>query len=267
MRSVQNMMDLTGRKALVTGGAGYIGKAVSESLVELGATVAVLDRDKAACDNRVSELCSVKHNSAISICCNLQDEVQTRESAKLCVDLLGGLDIFVHLAAYVGTTKAAGWAVPFNEQTVAAWDAALRVNLTSAFILVQETYQDLSKSGNGAVILFGSTYALSGQDLRLYEGTDMVNPSAYGASKAALLQLTRHLATTFAPSIRVNSISPGGVWRNQPESFRSNYVARAPLGRMATEQDLKGAVAFLASDLSQYVTGHNLMVDGGWSAW
>ena len=95
----------------------------------------------------------------------------------------------------------------------------------------------------------------------------MANPAGYAASKGGLLQLTRYLATLLAPRVRVNAISPGGVWRDQPEAFHQRYLARTPLGRMATEEDLKGAIAYLASDLSAYVTGHNLVVDGGWTAW
>ena len=120
---------------------------------------------------------------------------------------------------------------------------------------------------SGAVILFASTYGMVGPDMRLYAGTPMANPAGYSASKGGLLQLMRYFATLLAPRIRVNAISPGGVWRNQPELFLERYVARTPLGRMAAEGDLKGAVAYLASDLSAYVTGHNLVVDGGWTAW
>jgi len=103
--------------------------------------------------------------------------------------------------------------------------------------------------------------------MSLYEGTKMANPAGYNASKGGLLQLTRYLATIMAPKIRVNAISPGGVWRNQPESFKRRYEKRTPLRRMACEEDMKGAVAYLAGDLSAYVTGHNLVVDGGWTAW
>ena len=95
----------------------------------------------------------------------------------------------------------------------------------------------------------------------------MANPAGFGASKGGLLQLTRYLATTLAPRVRVNCISPGGVWRDQPSGFRERYESRTPLGRMATEEDIKGAVAYLASDLSAYVTGQNLVVDGGWTIW
>jgi NAD(P)-dependent dehydrogenase (short-subunit alcohol dehydrogenase family) len=106
-----------------------------------------------------------------------------------------------------------------------------------------------------------------GPDLRLYEDTTLGNPAAYAASKGGLMQLTRWLATTLAPHVRVNSVTSGGVWRNQPKTFVERYIARTPLKRMATEEDLTGAVAYLASDLSAYVTGQNLVVDGGWTVW
>ena len=125
----------------------------------------------------------------------------------------------------------------------------------------------MERSEKGSIILFGSTYGVVGPDMRLYDGTDMANPAGYAASKGGVIQLARHLATLLAPKIRVNAITPGGVSRGQPESFVRQYTARTPMGRMATENDLKGAVAYLASDMSAYVTGHNLVVDGGWTAW
>jgi NAD(P)-dependent dehydrogenase (short-subunit alcohol dehydrogenase family) len=267
MRTVGQLMDLSGRRALVTGGAGHIGLAVCEALVEFGATVAILDKERHACDKRVAELSTLRRDCAVSAPCDLGDEAATRISVKTVIQSLGGLDIMVHCAAYGGTTSLPGWVVPFDQQTVEAWDAAVRVNLTSAFIIVQEARKALSVSGHGAVILMASTYGLVGPDMRLYHDTSMGNPAGYAASKGGLLQLTQYLCTVLAPRIRVNAISPGGVWRNQPETFVERYVARTPLQRMATEEDLKGAVAFLASDLSAYVTGHNIVVDGGWTAW
>ena len=267
MRPLNSLMNLSGRKALVTGGAGHIGLAVGEVLVEMGATVSVLDRDSAACEKQVSSLSRLRQDSAVAFPCDLSDEQETREAARRAASSMGGLDILVHLAAYVGANQISGWAVPFEQQSVAAWDAAMRVNLTSAFVIAQEAKDALAESGHGSVIFFASIYGVEGPDPGLYEGTEMANPVAYGASKGGLLQLTRYLATMLAPRVRVNAISPGGVWRDQPEVFQQRYVDRTPLGRMATEEDLKGAVAYLASDLSAYVTGTNLLVDGGWTAW
>ena len=260
-------MDLTGRKALLTGGAGYIGLAVGETLVELGATVSILDLSPDACRERVAVLSRLRENSAVAVPGDLLDEEATRGAVRRAINEMGGLDILVHCAAYVGTTQVPGWAVPFEEQTVKAWDAAMRVNLTSAFVMVQEGRESLAESGCGSVIFFISHYGIVGPDLRLYEGTSMANPPGYAASKGGLLQLARYLSTVLAPKVRVNTITPGGVWRDQPEPFLQQYVYRTPLGRMAVEEDLKGAVAYLASGLSAYVTGHNLVVDGGFTAW
>jgi len=249
-RPVAELGDLTGRRAVVAGGAGHLGSAAVETLLEQGASVVVVDQ--AAHDG---------------IVCDLADEAATRAAVHAAAEQLGGIDVIVHAAALVGTSERAGWAVPFDEQTVASWDEALSVNLTSAFVLVHEARDLLAASGRGSVILFGSIYGLVGPDPSLYEGTELANPTAYGVSKGGLLQLVRYLATTLAPRVRVNAISPGGVERGQSPAFLDRYRARTPLGRLATEEDVKGAVAFLASDLSAYVTGHNLVVDGGWTAW
>lgn len=267
MRSVPQLLQLDGRKAIVTGGAGHIGLAIDETLLELGASVLILDSDATASDKCVAELSDIYRDRTAAVVCDLADEDATRAAVRNGIAQLEGLDILIHCAAYVGTTHAPGWAVPFEKQTVQAWDAAMKVNLTSAFAMAQEARPALAASGHASVIFISSIYGLVGPDMRLYENTSMANPAAYGVSKAGLLQLVRYLATTFAPQIRVNAITPGGVWREQPQSFVDQYVSRTPLGRMATEEDFKGAIAYLASDLSNYVTGQNLIVDGGWTAW
>jgi NAD(P)-dependent dehydrogenase (short-subunit alcohol dehydrogenase family) len=267
MRSVHQLLQLDGRKAIVTGGAGHIGLAIDETLLELGASVLILDNDATACDQMITELSHVYRDRTAAVVCDLADEGATRTAIRNGIAQLGGLDILIHCAAYVGTTQAPGWAVPFEKQSVQAWNAALRVNLTSAFATVQEARPALAASGHASVIFISSIYGLVGPDMRLYENTSMANPAAYGVSKAGLLQLARYLATTLAPQIRVNAITPGGVWRQQPQSFVDQYVGKTPLGRMAAEEDLKGAIAYLAGDLSNYVTGQNLIVDGGWTAW
>ena len=263
VKSLAQLRDLTGRKVLLTGGAGHIALAASESLIELGATVMLLDRDADACEARAKKLGA----HALPIGCDLKDEKAVRTAARQSIDKLGGLDILIHCAAYVGTTKAPGWSAPFEEQTVSAWNDAMAINVTAAFVLAQESRDALTKSGRGSIILLNSIYGMLGPKMALYAGTEMFNPVAYGVSKGGLLQLMRYLATTLAPSVRVNCISVGGVLRDQPKEFRQRYEADTPLRRMATEEDAKGAIAYLASDLSAYVTGHNLIVDGGWSAW
>ena len=259
MSTFAELAGLSGRRALVAGGAGHIGAVAAETLAELGAAVAVCDLDAGRARVVAGEV------GGIAVPVDLRDEQEARHAVREVVAELGGVDVLVHAAALVGTSSLPGWAVPFGEQSVEAWDEALRVNLTSVFVLVQEARDALAASGHGAVVLFGSIYASVGPDPALYKGTSMANPVAYGASKGGLLQLMRYLASELAPRVRVNAISPGGIERRQPAEFRRRYAERNPLGRMATESDMKGAVAFLASDLSAYVTGHELVVDGGWT--
>ena len=177
------------------------------------------------------------------------------------------LNVLINNAAFVATSDLQGWSAPFEQQTVVTWRLALEVNLTAVFDLCQGLTPMLRASRGANIINICSIYGEHGPDWRLYEGTTMSNPAAYGASKGGLMQFTRWLATTLAPDIRVNSISPGGIFRNQDPRFVDRYTARTPLRRMATENDFRGAVAFLASDLSAYVTGQNISVDGGWRVW
>jgi NAD(P)-dependent dehydrogenase (short-subunit alcohol dehydrogenase family) len=263
MRPISELSSLAGRRALVVGGAGHLGAAVAETLAELGARVAVCDLDESSARGVADRL----GPDAVALEADLRDEASARAAVSESVERLGGLEILVHAAALVGSADRGGWAVPFPEQSLAAWDDALRINLSSAFVLTQAAAGELARSGHGSVILFGSIYARVGPDPSLYEGTSMANPVAYGVGKGGILQLMRYLATTLAPAVRVNAISPGGVDRGQPDVFRTRYSERTPLGRLATEEDVKGAVAFLASDLSAYVTGHDLVVDGGWTTW
>lgn len=260
-------MDLKGRRAIITGGSGHIGTTAIETLNELGAVTVALDLE-ATLKKDLSKS-SGDNNSTpdLFISCDLKEELSTRQAINDAVSRIGGLDILIHCAAFVGDTSFPGWAVPFEKQSVGAWNAAMEVNLTSAFVMVQESKDALIASGNGSVIFLGSIYGMVGPDFRLYEGTDMQNPSGYAASKGGIIQLGKYLSTVLAPSVRVNVISPGGVWRKQADSFHEKYNARVPLRRMAIEEDLKGAIAYLASDMSAYVTGHNLVVDGGWTVW
>ena len=267
MRTIQQLNDLRGRRALVTGGAGHVGGAAAEALVELGALVAIVDRDQASSARRARELSALRSGAALAIAGDLEEEEATRAAVREAERALGGLDILVHAAGYVGSTSLPGWSEPFARQTVGAWDRALRVNLTAGFILAQEAAPLLKRSGHGSIILIASIYGLVGPNPSLYNGTSITNPVAYGASKGGLRQLARYLATELAPDVRANLISPGGIARGQPPAFVERYEARTPLRRMASEEDIKGAIAYLASDLSAYVTGQELIEDGGFTAW
>jgi len=265
MKKLNQLMSLEGRVALITGGCGYLGQTFAETLMELGANIVLLDLQEN--ENVCESLREHYSSKVISISCDLEKENEIKNSVAEILKIFNRLDIVVNNGAFAGTTDLEGWVTSFEKQTSETWRRALEVNLTAPFVLVQACLDALSVSGRGSIINIGSTYGVGGAVMSLYEGTSMGNPAAYAASKGVLIQFTRWLSTVLAPGIRVNSISPGGIWRDQPDSFHQRYVERTPLGRMANEEDFKGVIAYLASDASAYVTGQNIMVDGGWSAW
>jgi len=199
--------------------------------------------------------------------CDLENSESREQLIESLLSNKKGLDVLINNAAFVGTSGLEGWVTGFEEQSIETWRRAVEVNLTAAFDLSKGLYPKLKQSGQGAIVNVASIYGISGPDYSLYEDTAMGNPAAYAASKGGLLQLTRWLATTLAPEVRVNAISPGGVFRNQPEVFVERYQNRTPLKRMAVEDDFKGVTAYLISDLSSYVTGQNIVIDGGWTSW
>jgi len=266
-RDIAQLARLDGRVAIVTGATGHIGRVAADTLAELGATVAVVDLDTDRCAEVATDISERRGVRSLAIDTDLADEDRTRAVAERVLDATGRIDVVVHFAALVSAEPLPNWTTPFEEQGTEVWRRALEVNLTAVFVLTQACTPALRAGGNGSVVTVGSTYGIVGPDWRIYEGTDMGNAAGYAASKGGVVQLTRWLATTLAPDVRVNCLTPGGVFRGHPDSFREAYEERTPLGRMATEEDYKGAVAYLAGDLSRYVTGHNLVVDGGWTAW
>ncbi len=266
-RTIHDLMAMAGRATLITGGAGHIGQAMAAALAELGSDLVLLDRDANALADAATRLINLYGVRVEILSCDLESEAEISCVPRWIEKTLGRLDVLINNAAFVGSSDLQGWATPFEQQSLSTWRRALEVNLTAAFALTQGCKRLLEASGHGSVINVGSIYGVHGPDLSLYAGTTMHNPAAYAASKGGLLQLTRWLATVLAPSIRVNALSPGGMARNQPQPFVERYKERTPLGRMGREEDLKGAIAFLATDLSSWVTGQNIMVDGGWGVW
>jgi NAD(P)-dependent dehydrogenase (short-subunit alcohol dehydrogenase family) len=266
MATLKQLMDLRGRRALVTGALGGLGRVMSHTLAELGADMLLVDRPGGDFAALQAELTQWKVKVQ-PLACDIEKESERRALMDSIKADSQGLSILVNNAAFVGTSGLTGWAVPFEQQSLETWRRALEVNLSAIFDFCQGLAPVLRQSPGANIVNIASMYGILGPDWRLYEDTNMSNPAAYAASKGGVIQLTRWLSTTLAPAVRVNSISPGGVWRKQPESFVQRYEARTPLGRMANEEDFAGAIAFLTSDQARYVTGQNLAVDGGWSAW
>jgi len=266
-RTLSSLMDLRGRVAVITGGAGHLGRAMADALAELGASICLVDRNAEAMDSAMESLKARWSVDGAGIVLDMEQEAQRETLPAKVAERFGRADILVNNAGFVGDSQLQGWGVPFEEQRIDTWRRAMEVNVTAAFHLCQLLAPQLKAGGRGSIVNVSSIYGVVGPDMGLYEGTAMGNPAAYAVSKGGVLQMTRWLSTVLAPLVRVNCITPGGIARGQPAAFVERYERRTPLGRMGREEDFKGAITYFASDLSAWVTGENLMVDGGWTAW
>ena len=264
MNDLRNLLNLSGKTALVTGASGHLGLAICQTLAELGSNLILVDKDPTEVSKLASSLSKKWSINAEGVSCDLELPNERLNLVNEVLTNYKSLNCLINNAAFVGTDQIKGWNVDFENQSASTFGRALEVNLIAAFDLSKSFAQILNTSGGGVIINIASIYGISAPDWDLYKGTEMSNPAAYGASKAGLIQLTKWLASTLAPNIRVNSISPGGILRDQPIEFIERYISKTPLGRMATEDDIQGAIAYLASDMSKYVTGQNLVIDGGW---
>ena len=267
MSTLKELSDLSGRRALITGATGGLGRVFADTLAELGAHLILVDLPGSDFQTLNEGLIKRWGASVENHICDLEDQIQRTDLINELMSSGLSLNILINNAAFVGTSDLLGWGVTFQDQSIDTWRRALEVNLTAVFDLSKGLSPLLKSSKNGSIVNIASIYGMYGPDWSLYEGTSMSNPAAYAASKGGLIQLTRWLATTVSPEVRVNAISPGGIFRNQPGEFLKRYEAKTPLGRMANEEDFRGAIAYLTSDLSRYVTGVNLAIDGGWGAW
>ena len=221
-RTIKNFLNLSGRVALITGAAGNLGKEMSNALAELGANLILVDHpdvDLNCLETELKELWSVKVQSYH---CDLEvEKSRITLISKIRADHKK-INILINNAAFIGSSKLSGWKGGLAEQSLDSWRSALEVNLTAPFHLSQQLEPLLNGSEGANIINVGSIYGIYAPDFSLYEGTEMGNPAAYGVSKAGLNHLTKWLSTSMAPNIRVNSISPGGISRNQPNEFVKN---------------------------------------------
>lgn len=273
---VMDLFRLDGRVAVVTGGAGLYGLVIATALAEAGATVVIASRNLAKCEEQAARLRDGGYR-ALAMPLDLTNDDSVVALKDRIVAECGHVDILFNNAAgrAAGTAeeqmkqKFAATRFAMDEMTRSQWEAAMAVNASGLFVCSQVFAEQMkAQGGGGSIVNISSIYGMVGPTFPIYEGTQMTVPPDYAFAKGGIINFTRYLATWYAPyGIRVNCISPGGYYAGQPETFVRNYERRVPLGRMAHWNDLKGAAVFLASDASQYVTGQNLAVDGGWTAW
>jgi 2-deoxy-D-gluconate 3-dehydrogenase len=283
MTGILDKFNLTGRVAVVTGGAGLLGQEFCRTLAEAGAAVAVVDLNENAAV-RVAESLQQGDKDhrqgfrARAIQTDVTDPASTKRMVAAVLETFGSLDILVNSAALdpkVDPQALLNRTTPlgsFEDYPLDAWNAALNVNLTGMFLVTQACVAPmLAQDQQGSIINICSTYGLNGPDQRIYRNPDRpltFKPVYYTVTKAGVLGFTKYLAAYYmGTQIRVNALTPGGVYNQHDDIFVENYAAKTILGRMANKDEMNGALLFLASEASSYMTGANLVVDGGWTAW
>jgi NAD(P)-dependent dehydrogenase (short-subunit alcohol dehydrogenase family) len=268
----KDLFDLSGRVVVVTGAYGLLGRQFCQALVRRGVRVAAFDL--AADPARAEGVFGVEHEKILSV----RVDVRSRDSLDAALDIVNGqLGVphgLINSAAIDSPpdapTEENG---PFESYPESSWDRVMDVNVKGTMLCCQTVGGQMAEAGRGSIVNISSTYGLVSPDQRLYEyrredGEPFFKPVAYSASKSAILNLTRYLSTYWAGrNVRVNTVTFGGVFNNQDPRFVAAYSARVPLGRMAREDEYNGALVFLLSDASSYMTGSNLVIDGGWTAW
>jgi NAD(P)-dependent dehydrogenase (short-subunit alcohol dehydrogenase family) len=275
-KPILSRFDLSNQIAIVTGGAGLLGSEFSTTLAEAGAKVVIVDKDGSSGSIIADSLCQ-SGLEAISIETDITDRRSIQEMVLKTIETFGSPNILVNSAAldpkfdpHQAKNSSFGSGA-FEDYPIEAWNKALEVNLTGTFLCCQAVVKSMLEQGSGNIINMSSIYGVVAPDQRLYQREDQAQkykPVYYSVTKAGILGLTRYLAAYYAgKNIRVNAISPGGVFNGHDEEFIQAYSTRAIIGRMAEKDEMNGALLFLASEASAYMTGANLIVDGGWTTW
>lgn len=268
----RSLFDLNGRVALVTGATGILGRYFTAALADCGAAIAVVDLDQSAADDLAGELTQTYGVHAIGVATDVANEQAVLAMAEEVESKLGPVDILHNNAATKGSSLEAFFE-PLDTFSLDTWSEIMAVNLDGMFLVARTVGERMALRRRGSIIQTASIYGAMGPDQRIYEGSSYMDrpintPAVYSASKSGVLGLTRYLATYWADKgVRVNALTPGGVESGQNDTFRRRYSARVPMGRMADPREVASTLVFLASDASSYITGQNLMVDGGLSAW
>jgi len=269
----KDLFQLNGKAAVVTGAVGILGQRFCRGLAEFGANVVVVDLEQDRCKAFAAELQSDYAIEAAGIACDVSDPDSVAEMVDRAVKRFGAIHILHNNAASKSTDLDAFFATT-EKYSLSEWRKIMAVNVDGMFLVAQAVGGQMQKQGTGgSIIQTASIYGILSSDKRIYEGSfyldrQISNPAVYSTSKAAVVGLTRYLAGNWGDAkIRVNALVPGGVESGQNDTFKARYSARVPLARMAQPDEMVGALVYLASDASSYVTGHCLVVDGGLSAW
>ncbi len=262
-----NLFDLTGRVAIITGGAGLLASEHAIALSAYGAKIILADFNEEKCNDAVDELKKQNINAVAKFC-----DVTKKESwGKLLSDVLnefGKVDILINNAGFTNQSKSANYDAAFENFPLEDWNAIMNVNLTGAFLGCQIIGKQMLLQGKGSIINIASLYGVVSPNHNIYPGTGISQPVAYSVSKHGVVALTKYVATLWASKgVRVNALTPGGIFNDHKGLFLERFKQLNPIGRMSDKTELRGGIVYLASDASSHVVGHNLIIDGGWTIW
>ncbi len=263
---IQKIFDLTDKVVIITGSSGMLGTQYAYGLSECGANVILADIDISKSKITEKQIKKKFSTDPMSIKLDLTNKESILSMTSTILKKYSKIDVLINNAAYQGNSKIRSSG--FENLELETWNQAIDVNLTGVFLCCQSIGKQMIKQKSGNIINIASTYGLVGPDQRIYGKSGQNSAIFYAATKSAIINLTRYLATYWEGNgIRVNTFSPGGVENNQDPNFIKKYSKKTPLGRMAKKDEYVGSIIFLASDASSYMTGSNLIVDGGWTAW
>ncbi|MGE0449772.1 MAG: SDR family oxidoreductase [Vicinamibacterales bacterium] len=266
--------ELSGRVIIVTGGAGLLGREYGRALADAGARVVLADIAAEAVVRAAEDLSD--RGLAIGIGVDVSDEASVANLVHVVLWRFGRIDGLVNNAALdpkLDDADRGALGLPFERYPLERWNRSLSVNLTGMFLCAREVAPTMRAQGRGVIVNVSSTYGLVGPDQRLYDpetpdSARAYKPVDYSVTKSAVIGFTKYLAAYWSNTgIRVNTLTPGGVINTQSSEFVQRYSSRTPLGRMAERHEYCGGLLFLLSDASSYMTGGNLVIDGGWTAW
>ena len=273
MSTIFDKFSLKGKSAIVTGGAGMLGREFCRTFGEAGANIVVADLNADLAFAAAQTLREAGY-PAIHAAVDVTQPDSVAAMVEACVDDFGSLDVIVNSAAMdpkFDATQPGQHRNTFEDYPLEMWKQAVDVNLTGVFLCCQAAAHQMAAQGQGSIINICSTYGLVPPDQRIYEKPGQpkqFKPAFYTTTKAGVLGLTKYIASYYAGTkIRANCLTPGGVYNNHDETFTRNYSYRTIMGRMAEKDEMNGALLFLASEASSYMTGGNVIVDGGWTAW
>lgn len=271
---LKDIFDVKDRVVIITGGLGQLGRQFGMALADRGAKIAVFDIEKNREDAEYKFGKKYSGNDVMFLRVDITSRKSIEQGLKSVMSKWNVPHALINNAALDSPPNSPPEENgPFETYPETSWDKIMEVNVKGTFLSCQVIGGQMSVAGRGSIINICSTYGLVSPDQRIYEyrrkgGDTFYKPVAYSASKSSILNLTRYLATYWAKNnVRVNTLTFGGVFNNQDEEFLKGYCSRVPMGRMAFEDEYNGAVIFLISDASSYMTGANLVMDGGWTAW